>query len=141
MNTYRFSNLEVGLVEKFEVTVNSSMLESFVSFCGDDNPLHVDSEYARGKGYKSNVVHGLLTSSFYSTLAGVYLPGKYCLLHGINISFIKPVFVGDNLTIAGEVVHLNEAYRQIEIKATILNQEGQKVSKALIKAGIMYEDL
>ena len=81
----------------------------------------------------------MLTSSFYSTLVGVYLPGKSCLLQGIDIQFSKPVYVGDNLTISGEVVYINEAFRQIEIKGKIVNQHNQKVSKATIKVGIVNE--
>ena len=67
----------------------------------------------------------------------MYLPGKYCLLHGINISFISPVYAGDMLTISGEISYLNEAYKQVEIKANIRNKNNKKISKAKIKLGIM----
>ena len=81
----------------------------------------------------------MLTSSFYSTLVGVYLPGKYCILQGINIQFSHPVYVDDILTITGKVSHINEAYKQLEIKAIIMNQKNIKVSKATIKVGVIDE--
>ena len=81
----------------------------------------------------------MLTSSFFSTLVGVYLPGKYCLLQGIDIQFSKPVYIDDILTITGKVSYINEAYKQIEIKAIIINQDNEKVSKATIKVGVMDE--
>jgi 3-hydroxybutyryl-CoA dehydratase len=61
----------------------------------------------------------MLTSSLYSRLVGVYLPGKYALLQGIDLDFSSPCHAGERLHVAGEVVFLNEAYQRFEIKATI----------------------
>ena len=39
-------------------------------------PHHVDADYARGRGFPGRVVYGMLGASFFSTLAGVYLPAS-----------------------------------------------------------------
>ena len=137
MNEYKFSDIKVGLEESFSVTIDSSKLDKFLDISGDINPLHVNSEYAKEKGFNDKVVYGLLTSSFYSTLVGVYLPGKYCILQGLDIQFSKPVYIDDILIISGKVSYINEAYKQIEIKAIIKNQDNVKVSKATIKVGLI----
>ncbi len=137
MNKYSFSEMKIGLEESFSVTIDASKLDKFLDISNDINPLHVDSEYAKEKGFDDRVVYGLLTASFYSTLVGVYLPGKYCILQGIDIQFSKPVYIDDTLTVTGKVSYINEAYKQIEIKATIVNQYGEKVSKATIKTGLI----
>jgi len=139
MNEYKFENIKIGLLESFNTKINSSMMDKFLEISNDVNPLHIDKEYAKDKGFPDRVVYGLLTSSFYSTLVGVYLPGKYCILQGIDIQFSKPVYIDDELKISGKVSYINEAYKQIEIKATIVNQENKKVSKATIKVGVMDE--
>ena len=139
MNEFKFSDLYVGIEQSFEVTIVPSMLEKFLEISSDINPLHLDETYAQEKGFDSRVVYGLLTSSFYSTLVGVYLPGKYCILQGIDIQFSKPVYINDSLTVTGKISYINDAYKQIEIKATIINQTGKKVSKATIKTGIIDE--
>ncbi len=139
MNTYKFSDIEVGLEESFEVKIDASKMDKFLDISNDINPLHIDSDYAKEKGFSNRVVYGLLTSSFYSTLVGVYLPGKYCILQGIDIQFSKPVYIDDTLKISGKVSYINEAYRRIEIKAIITNQENKKVSKATIKVGVIDE--
>ena len=139
MNTYKFSDIEVGLEESFEVTIDVSKMDKFLDISNDINPLHIDSYYAKEKGFSNRVVYGLLTSSFYSTLVGVYLPGKYCILQGIDIQFSKPVYIDDTLKIFGKVSYINEAYKRIEIKAIITNQENKKVSKATIKVGLIDE--
>ncbi len=139
MNTYKLSDIEVGLEESFEVKIDVSKMDKFLDISNDINPLHIDSDYAKEKGFLNRVVYGLLTSSFYSTLVGVYIPGKYCILQGIDIQFSKPVYIDDTLKISGKVSYINEAYRRIEIKATITNQENKKVSKATIKIGVLDE--
>ena len=139
MNEYKFSDIEIGLEESFEVKIDASKMDKFLDISSDINPLHVDSNYAKKKGFPGRVVYGLLTSSFYSTLVGVHLPGKHCILQGIDIQFSKPVYIDDILKISGKVSYINEAYKQIEVKAVITNQENKKVSKATIKVGVMDE--
>ena len=139
MNEYRFSNIEIALEESFEVKIDTSMMDKFLDISNDINPLHVNSSYAKEKGFPGRVVYGLLTSSFYSTLVGVHLPGKHCILQGIDIQFSKPVYIGDALKIFGKVSYINEAYKQIEIRAVITNQNNEKVSKATIKTGFLDE--
>ena len=139
MNEYKFSDIEIGLEESFEVRIDASMMDKFLDISNDINPLHVDSNYAKEKGFPGRVVYGLLTSSFYSTLVGVHLPGKHCILQGIDIQFSKPVYIGDTLKISGKVSYINEAYKQIEIRAFITNQNNEKVSKATIKTGVLDE--
>ncbi|MEG1016236.1 MAG: hotdog domain-containing protein, partial [Oscillospiraceae bacterium] len=80
---------------------------------------------------------GMLCASLFSTLAGVYLPGKYCLLHELTTKFKKPVFVGDTLTVFGTVTEKSDALRRITVSAKIVNQDGVLVNKASIKAGIL----
>ena len=139
MNEYKFSDIEIGLEESFEVKIDASKMDKFLDISNGINPLHVDSNYAKKKGFPGRVVYGLLTSSFYSTLVGVHLPGKHCILQGIDIQFSKPVYIDDILKISGKVSYINEAYKQIEVKAVITNQENKKVSKATIKVGVMDE--
>jgi len=139
MNSYKFEYIKIGLEEEFSVQIDSEKLKKFLEISGDINPLHVDSEYSKSKGFIDRVVHGMLTACFYSTLVGVYLPGKYCILQGIDIQFSKPVYINDILKISGKVSYINEAYKQIEIKAMITNQDNKKVSKATIKVGLLNE--
>ena len=139
MNEYKFSDIKVGLTESFDTKIDISMMDKFLDISDDTNPLHIDENYAKKQGFANRVVYGLLTSSFYSTLVGVYLPGKYCILQGIDIQFSNPVYIDDMLNISGKVIYINEAYKQIEIKAVITNQDNKKVSKATIKVGVMDE--
>ena len=67
------------------------------------------------------------------------IPGKYCLIQGLDVKFSKPVFIGDELTVVGEVGAVDIDLRYVEIKVTILNQENKKVLRGLLKAGVLGE--
>lgn len=137
MNKYKFDEIKVGLEEHVIISVDADKVDKFIEISGDTNPLHTNAKYSKSKGFLDKIVHGMLTSSFYSTLVGIYLPGKYCILQGIDVQFLKPVFIGDKLKVFGKVTYINAAYKQLEIKAIILNQKNTKVSKAIIKVGVM----
>lgn len=136
MNHYTLAEMTPGLTESFTVTVTEEMMQAFCTLSGDCSPIHVDEEYAKARGFAGRVVYGMLGASFFSTLAGVYLPGEHCLLHGVECKFARPVFIGDTLTVTGTVTSVSEAVAEAEIKAVITNQDGKKVTRGVIKAGL-----
>ena len=129
MNSYRYDEIDIGKEEEFNVVVTGEMLDAFGIITGDVNPLHTDADYAGSKGYKGRVAYGMLTASFLSTLAGVYLPGKYSLIQSTEIKFAEPVYIGDRLNIKGEVTEKNDTYKLIFLKVTIRNGSGKKVCR------------
>jgi 3-hydroxybutyryl-CoA dehydratase len=136
MNEYRWADLALGTSARFEAVITEESMRRFAQISGDVNPLHLDDEFARSRGFPARLAFGLLTSSFYSTLVGVYLPGRWALLHGLDIDLKAPAYVGERLTIAGEITHMTDAYRRIDLKASIVNSQGKTVSKATIRVGI-----
>lgn len=137
MNTYTWGEIKIGMTESFEVTVTEEMLDSFKSITGDVNPLHNDEDFAKGKGHPGRVAYGMLTASFLSTLAGVYMPGERSLIQQVAIKFAKPVYIGDKLTVTGEVVELNDTVQRIELKVTIVNHENKKVLRGQMTIGVI----
>ena len=136
MNHYTLDQLAVGQSESFTITVTEEMMEAFYRLTGDDSPIHRSAQYAAGRGYPGRVVYGMLGASFFSTLAGVYLPGEHCLLHGVEAKFARPVFIGDTLTVKGTVTEVNDTFKEITVRAEIFNQEGKKVTRGLYRAGL-----
>ena len=137
MNEYRYTDISIGLMEQFKVKVTPEMMDSFLSITDDINPLHQDKEYATSLGYTDRVVYGMLTASFLSTLAGTFLPGKYSLIHDVSIGFTKPVFVGDELTVTGVVSNMDETFKLIDIKVSIINQDSIRVVRGTMRVGVL----
>ncbi len=133
MNNYKYEDLSVGMSESFTVTITQEMLDKFKSITGDVNPLHNDEEFARAKGHPRRVAYGMLTASFLSTLAGVYIPGERSLIQQVETKFAKPVYIGDVLTVTGEIVELVDSVQRLELKVTITNQDGKKVLRGIME--------
>ncbi len=140
MNNYRFEDLKIGQEESFSVTVTEEMMKLFLELSGDTNPLHNDEEFALSQGYQNKVVYGLLTTSFISKLAGVLLPGKNCLLQGIDVKYSKPVYVEDVLIVKGVVDELHESVKRAVIKVVIINQDEKKVVKGKVEVGFLKDE-
>ena len=136
MNEYTIEEIQVGMSASFKKLITKEMEDSFRVITGDENPLHKEDDFAleiSGGNFKGHAAFGMLTASFYSTVAGMYLPGKYSLIHSFDeISFMKPVFVGDELTVNAEVIDKDEA-----LKIIIKNQDNKKVSRAKMKVLVM----
>ncbi len=136
MNRYRFAELHLGLQQAFAFAVTEESMEQFRRLTGDVSPIHVDEAAAKARGFAGRVVYGMLGASLFSTLAGVYLPGEHCLLHEVDAKFAKPVYIGDVLTVSGQITDMNDTFKAVTIKAQITNQRGEKVTRGVIKAGL-----
>ena len=141
MNEYTIEEIQVGMSASFKKLITKEMEDSFRVITGDENPLHKEDDFAleiSGGNFKGHAAFGMLTASFYSTVSGMYLPGKYSLIHSFDeISFMKPVFVGDELTVNAEVIDKDEALKMIRLKIIIKNQDNKKVSRAKMKVLVM----
>lgn len=138
MNILTFEEAKIGDRAVFSAKVTRSMIEGFVRQSGDNNPLHTDGAYAYEKGFAEPVVHGLLLASYYSTLAGVHLPGKYCIIQGIDVDFHHPLYAEQEFEVTGEIVAKSEGVRRVEVKARMRRKADDKlISKAVIRIGFL----
>lgn len=139
MNEYLYKDIYIGQEEEFYVEITNEKVDVFRQLSGDENPLHTDTDYARRKGYRDKVVYGMLTGSYLSTLAGMYIPGKYSLIHSVRIDFHAPVYVEENekLKVKGKVTKKNNLFEIITVKFTIENNQGKQVCKGNMEIGVI----
>lgn len=137
MNCFTYEDLKLGQTAEFTREITEEMMTMFREMSGDSNLLHTDESFAKEKGFSGRVVYGMLIASMYSCLGGEYIPGERCLLQSVHADFLSPVFIGDVITVTGKIVEKNDSVRQVIIKAVIRNQDGKKVSRAKIEAGVL----
>ena len=121
---YRLDEIELGLKKQFNVTVSKSMVEDFAKLSGDYNPLHMDEKYAKSTKFERRICHGMLLASFFSRLAGMYLPGEKSLYFSQSLKFLSPCFLGEKITIHGTVISKSNSTRIITLETTITNDSG-----------------
>ena len=136
MNHYAYDDIPIGFSITFTVVITEEMASHFTGITGDVNPLHTDKSYARNAGYSDKVAYGMLTASFLSTLAGMYLPGENSLIHKVEVEFPAPVFIGDRLVFSGKVVKKDDRFRIIELAITATNSDKQKVLRGKMRVEV-----
>lgn len=137
MNRYDYEDLDTGHEEHFSVNITDDMLDSFRAVTGDMNPFHRDDDFARKYGFEGHAAFGMLTASFLSTLAGMYLPGEKSIIMSTETKFMKPVYPGDTLTISGTVAEKNDTYRVMKLKVSVKNSRGEKVLRGSMQVGFL----
>ena len=127
ISEYSLNEVEIGFKKKFEIIITEPMLSDFAKLSGDYNPLHMNEEYATSTSFKKRVCSGMFLSTFFSRLVGMYLPGKHALYFSQSLNFVNPCFVGDKITIEGEVTDKSIATKIITLKTTITNESRKKI--------------
>ena len=130
----KFKEIQIGDSASIERVICLKDIETFSNLTGDKNPLHVDQSFAEKSKYGSRVAHGMLTSSFISTLIGVTLPGEGSIITNISLDFRKPVFIGDSLCTTIEVIKKIDLSKQVVIKLAVCNQHSKAVITGTAKA-------
>jgi 3-hydroxybutyryl-CoA dehydratase len=103
---YVFEDLAPGMIASLTKTVTEADIVAFTQVSGDNNPLHLDQDYAARTMFKGRIAHGMLTASFISALIGTKLPGVGCVYVSQTLKFKAPVRIGDTVTARGEVTSL-----------------------------------
>ena len=126
-NEYTFDEIKIGMKETFQVTITEAMENNFAEITGNYNPLASNEEYAATTNYKKRICPGMFTASFLSRLTGMYLPGKYALVYSQSLNFVNICYIGDTITVEGEVIEKNNATKMITLNTIITNQENKKL--------------
>ena len=101
----KYEDIKIADVYSFVRTISKFDVLRFASLSGDFNPLHVDEKFGKKSKFGTNVVHGMLTASLFSTLIGMYCPGKNSLYLGQTLEFKAPLFYGDTVEVKGTILN------------------------------------
>lgn len=131
-------DLHVSLGEQvqFSKTVSESDVYLFAEITGDFSVNHVNEEYMKGTIYGRRIVHGVLLIGFISTTSTMLIERSVARgtdetavsLGYDKIRFLKPVFLGDTITVTYTVEKIDAAARRSWAKVEIANQHGELVT-------------
>jgi len=99
----------------FDVEVTPDSAIEFARLSGDWNPLHTDPAHAATTAYRRPVLHGAFSAGLVSRMAGMYLPGRDCLLHSLNLKFVAPIVPPATLRVAGRVAGERHGLGRVEV--------------------------
>jgi 3-hydroxybutyryl-CoA dehydratase len=101
--------MEAGQEFNFDFRVDEKVHGGFIKVFDDRNLLHVDDDYARSKGFSSKVMHGNILNGFLSRFVGELLPVKNTIIHSIGITYRKPCYLDDLLSLRATIEEVHES--------------------------------
>lgn len=123
-----FEEIEIGESCIRKHTVCEKDLILFAAVSGDHNPVHLDAEYAATTPFKGQIAHGMFTGALISAALAMDLPGPGTVYLGQNLSFRKPVMIGDALTVELKVASKHDSKPIVSLECTVTNQNGKVVA-------------
>ena len=123
-----FDELKLGDSASLARTLTRADIELFAVMSGDVNPAHLDDEYARSDMFHKVIAHGMWSGALISTVLGTQLPGPGTIYLGQSLRFLKPVGLGDTVTVTLTVARLDPEKRRVTLDCTVTNQDGQQVA-------------
>ena len=113
---HTYESLTVGDSYSFSRTITAKEVELFAEVTGDDNPLHVDPEYAETTSFGRPIVHGVFLLGLVSKLLGRDFPGHGSIAVSLSARFLRPVPVGEEVTIEVKVAEKIENRKHIRFR-------------------------
>ena len=121
-----YADLTVGQTASQKHHVTETDLQMFAAVSGDNNPVHLDSEFAAQTRFKERIAHGMFTGALISAAIACKLPGPGSIYLSQQLSFSRPVKLGDDLEVQLEVLE-KLPKNQVRIRTRVFNQQGKAV--------------
>lgn len=123
----RIQELELGQTVAMTREIKDEDVRMFALLSGDENPIHLDEEYASHTMFKHRIAHGHFVASMFSTLLGTQLPGQGSIYLGQQIKYVAPVYINDSITAHAKIIEKNIERNRVMIETTAVNQDGKLV--------------
>ena len=122
-------DLEIGMSRMLERKITQNDILVFSKGSGDENPVHLDEEYARQTIFGRRIAHGMLTASLISAVIAEQLPGHGTVYLSQTLKFVKPVLPGQLVTTTVLVAHIEYSNRHVTLDCKC------KVDEKVVLAG------
>src|SRR5215207_11143003 len=107
--------------------ITDHMIRTFAEISGDNNPIHLDDEYAAGTRFGRRIAHGMLAAGLISAALANELPGRGTVYLSQQLPFTAPVFPGDTVTARVTVSKVREDKPVVTLETVCTNQRGETV--------------
>ncbi|NDV13340.1 MaoC family dehydratase [Crenobacter caeni] len=113
--TVYFEDIKIGDSAEYAKTITEADILMFAAVSGDDNPVHINQEYAEQTMFGGRIAHGMLSASLISCVLGTRLPGPGTIYLSQSTRFKAPVKIGETVTARATVTELDPAKRRVKL--------------------------
>jgi acyl dehydratase len=117
--------ISVGQTESVKRAFGQNDLDRFAALSGDDNPIHVDPEFASQTRFGRTVTHGMLLYSAVCGVLGSRLPGPGTLQLEQELMFPSPTFVGEEVTLSVEITQIQSKGQLADLNTLVVKPDGK----------------
>jgi 3-hydroxybutyryl-CoA dehydratase len=110
---YYVEDLSVGMSASYAKTVTETDVVLFAGISGDNNPVHINQEFAETSMFKGRIAHGMLSAGFISTVLGTRMPGYGTIYLSQTLKFKAPVRIGDTVTAIATIKEIVAEKRKV----------------------------
>lgn len=121
-----FEELSEGRSAEITKQVTAADIEAFAAVSGDNNPVHLDADYAAGTQFGERIAHGMLSAAYISAVLGTTLPGPGAIYLSQALRFRRPVKIGDAVTARATVRALDDKKGHVTLE-TVCQVNGKTV--------------
>ncbi|WP_419252561.1 MaoC family dehydratase [Caulobacter sp. ErkDOM-YI] len=118
--------LSVGQSADLVRTVGEADIIAFAAVTGDNNPVHLDAEFAATTSFGERIAHGMLSAGYISAVIGTTLPGPGAIYLSQSLRFKRPVKIGDEVTARATITEIDQAKARVTL-ATVCLVNGKPV--------------
>lgn len=118
----------IGQYATYTKTISESDVYLFAGITGDFNSIHINSVAAEKSPFGERLVHGILITGLISAAIGMKLPGEGTIYMEQDVRFLKPVRIGDTVTVTVVVEEIiNEQKGILKLSTQVENHMNEKV--------------
>lgn len=131
----RIDELYVGQSSSLSKRFTLEDVKAFARLSQDNNPVHLDKEYAENSVFHQRIVHGFLTGSLLSAIIGTQLPGNGSIYLGQTLNFRKPVYHDQLITATVTVMEIRKDKPIVKLSTICKNEQDEVVidGEAIVK--------
>jgi 3-hydroxybutyryl-CoA dehydratase len=119
--------LQVGDTDSITKTITDDDIRAFADLTGDNNPVHLDDEFAKTTRFGRRIAHGMLSAGLISAVLANKLPGTGTVYLSQSLSFVAPVYPGDTVTARVTVTKVREDKPIVTLETVCTNQRDEPV--------------
>ena len=115
-------------VHRYAFRFSQTDVIDFARVTGDNNPLHLDADFAATTPFKRPIIHGMLGASVFTKVLGTEFPGYGSVYLGQTLEFLRPMFVDTDYEAVFTVRSINAEKHTAEILGELRDKQTGKVT-------------
>ena len=118
----------VGASFEYPFKISQEEVQRFADLTGDNNPIHLDAEYAAATAFKRPIIHGMLGATVFTKVLGTQFPGFGSIYVKQTLEFLRPMFVDTDYKAVFKIQSINSEKHIAEISTEIMDATTNKVT-------------